>query len=470
MKFERLLLTAFATFPRSHRVFRESMRRWVTDKLWIKPLIRDRLEIDPRRRSCSASTTCRTRQRRSSARPSTRRRSSPSTAPASGRPGPSGSARAARSTSSRRPRFPHSLGLLYSAFTAYCGFEVNEGEYKLMGMAPYGQPRYVDKVKKMIQIGADGSYWLDLDYFAFHYSPDTTMSSKFSELIGRPPRDPALGDKSLDPFYCDVAASIQVVTEEVDDRARARGAAPHRAEEPLPLRRSRAQLGRQHEGASRRGLRADLHPARARRRRRRDRRGALGLPSSARQATRVGARSRLPRQRVRREPDRRLPEASTGSRTRSSTTTSASSTASSTISWPARCAAGMRGRFEFGPRALGCALDHRRPAPRRDEGDRQREDQVPRGVPSVRAERAGGALRGVLRAAERAEPLPRALHAVRGPGPGGQARGDPRDHARRRIGTATDGRQGDQPVLPPHDRAVRSRRPAFRSSSTRAST
>ena len=61
----------------------------------------------------------------------------------------------------------------------------------------------------MIKIGSDGSYWLDLDYFAFHYSPDNTLSPKFSEAMGQPPRDPALGDKSLDPFYCDVASSIQ---------------------------------------------------------------------------------------------------------------------------------------------------------------------------------------------------------------------------------------------------------------------
>ena len=118
-------------------------------------------------------------------------------------------------TQKGRIGFPHSLGLLYSALTAYLGFEVNEGEYKLMGMAPYGQPRYVDRVKKMVHVGNDGSYWLDLDHFAFHYSPDNTLSPKFSKVMGQEPRDPKLGDKSLDPFYCDVAASIQVVTEEI---------------------------------------------------------------------------------------------------------------------------------------------------------------------------------------------------------------------------------------------------------------
>jgi carbamoyltransferase len=214
IKFERLLQTAFATFPRSHRVFRESMRRWITDKLWIKPLIRDRLRVDPRKvlfcdhhmSHAAATFFC-----------SPFEEAAVITVDGAGEwsTGTVGVGRGTRIDLQDESRFPHSLGLLYSAFTAYCGFEVNEGEYKLMGMAPYGQPRYVDRVKKMVQIGADGSYWLDLDHFAFHYSPDTTLSPKFSKVMGQEPRDPKLGDKSLDPFYCDVAASIQVVTEEI---------------------------------------------------------------------------------------------------------------------------------------------------------------------------------------------------------------------------------------------------------------
>jgi carbamoyltransferase len=214
VKFERLLTTAFATFPRSHRVFRESMRRWITDKLWIKPLIRESLGVEAKKilfcehhmSHAAASFFC-----------SPFDEAAIITVDGAGEwtTGTVGVGRGTSITLEQESRFPHSLGLLYSAFTAYCGFEVNEGEYKLMGMAPYGQPRYVDRIKKMIRIGSDGSYWLDLDHFAFHYSPDTTLSPKFSEVMGRPPRDPALGDKSLDPFYCDVASSIQAVTEEV---------------------------------------------------------------------------------------------------------------------------------------------------------------------------------------------------------------------------------------------------------------
>ncbi len=214
VKFERLLLTAFATFPRSRRVFRESMRRWLGDKLWIKPLIRDRLGIDPKRilfsehhmSHAAASFFC-----------SPFDEAAIITTDGAGEwtTGTVGTGRGTNITLEQESRFPHSLGLLYSAFTAYCGFEVNEGEYKLMGMAPYGVPRYVDRIHRMIHVGSDGSYWLDLDHFAFQHSPDTTISKRFCAVMGQPPRDPALGDKSLDPFYCDVAASIQAVTEDI---------------------------------------------------------------------------------------------------------------------------------------------------------------------------------------------------------------------------------------------------------------
>ena len=86
-------------------------------------------------------------------------------------------------------RFPHSLGLLYSAFTAFLGFEVNEGEYKVMGMAPYGQPRYLDKVYKMVDVHNDGSFRLNMDYFSYHHSTTRTFNSRFVDLFGQP-RDP----------------------------------------------------------------------------------------------------------------------------------------------------------------------------------------------------------------------------------------------------------------------------------------
>ena len=108
--------------------------------------------------------------------------------------------------------FPHSLGLLYSAFTYYCGFKVNSGEYKLMGLAPYGQPKYVKKIKDhLIDIKDDGTFKLDIKYFKYHRGFRMT-SRKFHKLFGAPPRE---SEKELTQFHMDLAASIQVVTEEV---------------------------------------------------------------------------------------------------------------------------------------------------------------------------------------------------------------------------------------------------------------
>jgi carbamoyltransferase len=109
-------------------------------------------------------------------------------------------------------RFPHSLGLLYSAFTSFCGFRVNDGEYKLMGLAPYGLPRYADQITRtIVDIRDDGSLWLDQSYF--NYAQGLTMtSSKFVDLFGGPPRPP---DSPITERERDLAASIQAVTEEV---------------------------------------------------------------------------------------------------------------------------------------------------------------------------------------------------------------------------------------------------------------
>ena len=108
--------------------------------------------------------------------------------------------------------FPHSLGLLYSAFTYYCGFKVNSGEYKLMGLAPYGNPNFVRQIKDhLIDIKEDGTFRLDMSYFKYHRGFRMT-SRKFDQLFGVPPRK---REKELTQFHMDLAASIQVVTEEI---------------------------------------------------------------------------------------------------------------------------------------------------------------------------------------------------------------------------------------------------------------
>ena len=108
--------------------------------------------------------------------------------------------------------FPHSLGLLYSAFTYYTGFRVNSGEYKLMGLAPYGQPKYVDLIlDNLLDLKDDGTFRLDMSYF--NYCTGLTMTnSKFDKLFGRPPRKP---EGELTQLDMDIAASIQVVTERI---------------------------------------------------------------------------------------------------------------------------------------------------------------------------------------------------------------------------------------------------------------
>jgi len=113
-------------------------------------------------------------------------------------------------------QFPHSVGLLYTAFTYYCGFEVNSGEYKLMGLAPYGEPTYVDEIlDNIVDLKSDGSLHLDLSYF--NYCKGLTMTtSKFHDLFGGPPRAP---DTSIEVRHMNIAASIQRVTEDIMLRA-----------------------------------------------------------------------------------------------------------------------------------------------------------------------------------------------------------------------------------------------------------
>ena len=108
--------------------------------------------------------------------------------------------------------FPHSLGLLYSAFTYYTGFKVNSGEYKLMGLAPYGKPIYLNKVKKLIDVKEDGTFRLDQNFF--NYATGLTMTNnKFNELFGQKPRNPRT--EKISQFHMDIAASIQSLTEEI---------------------------------------------------------------------------------------------------------------------------------------------------------------------------------------------------------------------------------------------------------------
>jgi carbamoyltransferase len=233
-KFERILMTSLWSFPRGRAAFTEAMMTWMGDKLWVREHLRGRLGIDP---SKLLFVDHHGSHAASAFYPSRFDKAAILTVDGVGEwtTASFGIGDGEQIRLLREIRFPHSLGLLYSVFTAFLGFEVNEGEYKVMGMAPYGQPRYVDKVWKLIELSADGSFRLDMDYFAYHYSRDTGYSQKFLDLFG-PARKPNLnfftkssgypsyfGSKPgnfndlvrENEHYADVAASIQKVTEEV---------------------------------------------------------------------------------------------------------------------------------------------------------------------------------------------------------------------------------------------------------------
>jgi len=235
LKFERIIKISLETFPFAPAVFRESIKHLFLDKLWIRHLIADQLKISPWKilfsnhhlSHAASAFFC-----------SPWDKAAILTVDGVGE-----WATAALSIGEgnkikilKEVHFPHSLGLLYSAFTAFLGFEVNEGEYKVMGMASYGTPRYVDKVKKLITLVDDSSFRLNLDYFKFQRSLSETFSNKFVELFGRP-RDknsrfftrktgwpsyfgPKPEDKEYirlaeeQESYADIAASIQAVLEE----------------------------------------------------------------------------------------------------------------------------------------------------------------------------------------------------------------------------------------------------------------
>jgi carbamoyltransferase len=109
-------------------------------------------------------------------------------------------------------RFPHSVGLLFSAITAYLGFRVNDAEWKVMGLAPYGEPKYVDKFREVVDLKDDGSFRLNMKYFAFTHSTSRTFNRRWEELFGRPQRP---RETELDDFHADIARSGQQIVEEI---------------------------------------------------------------------------------------------------------------------------------------------------------------------------------------------------------------------------------------------------------------
>jgi carbamoyltransferase len=211
-KFERLLETYLAFAPGGYRSFRQALPVWLKDKLHAPRLIRKALGDKYRGRF--VFTDHHESHAASAFFPSPFDEAAVLTIDGVGEWSTTcfGTGGGNRIELTHEIRFPHSLGLLYAAFTYYAGFRVNSGEYKVMGLAPYGEPIYKDLIlRHLIDLKEDGSYRMDMSYF--NYCQGLTMTSrKFDRLFGGPPRKP---ESTLTQREMDLAASIQAVTEEV---------------------------------------------------------------------------------------------------------------------------------------------------------------------------------------------------------------------------------------------------------------
>jgi carbamoyltransferase len=220
LKFERILSSALRTFPHSWRSFPEAMKNSLGEKVWVRGIIASHLGLPKRKilftghheaHAASAFLTAPTA------------RAAILTADGVGEwasltvgHGERQAGGKANITLLREVRYPHSLGMLYSTFTAYLGFAVNEDEYKVMGLAAYGRPTMVDRVRKVIRRTPDGAFALDMDYFEYHTTAARSYSSKFVDLFGPPRRqfEPIDLETSEGQRLADCAASVQRVLED----------------------------------------------------------------------------------------------------------------------------------------------------------------------------------------------------------------------------------------------------------------
>ena len=233
-KFVRILQTAIATFPASWANWREAIPTWFNQKLWIKNYLarevgvsQDRVLFCDHHMSHAASAFLASPFDSAAVLTVDGVGEWTSTTLGTASGAFDGTTCPEISLFAEQ-KFPHSLGLLYSAFTAWLGFRVNNGEYKVMGMSPYGEPKYMDKVYQTVHVDSDGGFQLDMDYFAFHRSHESSISRKFIQLFGEPrvpesefftaktdPDKANLPETAQNQYYADVSASIQRVTEEI---------------------------------------------------------------------------------------------------------------------------------------------------------------------------------------------------------------------------------------------------------------
>lgn len=238
VKFERILQTTLGNFPKSYPIFRESMVSWFDEKLWIKSKLQTGIGVPPNKilfaeHHMSHAASAMFCSPYSEAAVVTIDGVGEWTTASVGKATANWNGNGINHIElNHELRFPHSIGLLYSAFTAYLGFRVNSGEYKVMGMAPYGKPNYLDEVYKVVNVDSDGGLTLNMEYFSFLQSTTTSFSSKFTDLFGparpqeaefftnatHPNRDHPNWDAATaaqNQKYADIAASIQRATEEI---------------------------------------------------------------------------------------------------------------------------------------------------------------------------------------------------------------------------------------------------------------
>jgi len=210
VKFERILYTYFSTFPFAYKSFLRAMPLWLKEKLWIPGTIRKELDgyagpllFSDHHESHAASCFL----------VSPFERAAILTLDGVGEWSTATYGRGVGNEIELfdEVRFPHSLGLLYTAFTYYLGFRVNSAEYKVMGLAPYGKPTYLDQVREVASLREDGSFWLNLKYFNYHTGL-TMTNGAFHQLFGGPPRGT---EEKMTQRHFDIAASVQRFLEEV---------------------------------------------------------------------------------------------------------------------------------------------------------------------------------------------------------------------------------------------------------------
>ena len=221
LKFERILTCALRAFPRSWRSFPAAIRNTLGEKVWVRGIIashlgvpRDRIFFTDHHASHAAAAFLTAPTRRAAILTADGVGEWATLTAGSGVREPGGRAGI---TLQREIRFPHSLGMLYSTFTAYLGFPVNEGEYKVMGLAAYGRPTMIDRVGRLLRRTPDGAFALAPEYFEFQTTASRSYSPKFVDLFGpaRDPYDPIDLESEDGRRFADCAASVQRVLEDV---------------------------------------------------------------------------------------------------------------------------------------------------------------------------------------------------------------------------------------------------------------